>query len=295
MRRLAAALSLALVAAAPRAADAAGRPATTGRPVAGRAEAVATAAGRDVARRPVIDMARIPAGRYLPLYGEPDPTGAVRARHTPVAAFRLDRTPVTRGDYLTFVRERPRWRRSAVRPLFAGPGYLADWAGDLAPGAAADLARPVTRVSWFAARAYCAWRGARLPTVDEWEYAAAASATRRDAGRDPAFVRQVLAAYVAPRGPLPAVAFGFAPNAFGVRALHGLVWEWTHDFNGVLVSDDSRGTGSGVREGDRDLWCASGALGATDPSNYPAFLRYAFRAGLSGRTTTAGLGFRCAA
>lgn len=230
-------------------------------------------------------MVTLPAGSYRPLYGLPG--DAPRA----VAAFQLDRDPATRGDFLAFVRANPQWRRGAVRPLFADRrGYLADWRGDLEAGDATDLRRPVTGVSWFAARAYCAWRGKRLPTVHEWEYAGAASATRRDAAREPSFVQRVLALYTRRPQPLPPVA-GAAANVYGLRGMHDLAWEWTADFNSVLVSDDSRGVGAR----DHDLFCASAAIGATDPTNYPAFLRYAVRAGLSGRATIASLGVRCAA
>ena len=84
-------------------------------------------------------------------------------------------------------------------------------------------------------------------------------------------------------------------NAYGVRALHGVVWEWTLDFNSIVLDDDSRATGSGADARDRHLYCASAALGATDPSNYPAFLRHAVRAGLGARSSTSAVGFRCAA
>ena len=251
------------------------------------------------ARRAAVaaEMARIPAGSYLPLYGRRnDP----RVR---VAAFALDREPVTRGDFLAFVRANPSWRRGAVRPVFAERGYLASWRGDLDPstgsaqvaGNAGDLRRPVTEISWYAAKAYCAAQGKRLPTTDEWEYAAAASETHADAAREPGFVRRLLALYAgrASGGVLPAVGTGFR-NVYGVRDLHGLAWEWTLDFNGVLVSDDSREAGSGVGERDHTLFCASAAIGATDPTNYPGFMRYAFRAGLTGRSTIRTLGFRCA-
>lgn len=230
------------------------------------------------------EMVRIPAGRFVPLYDRGE--GAVR-----VAAFRLDRDPVTRGQFLEFVRRNPRWRRDSVKRVLADASYLAGWAAPLEAGSQGDLARPVTSVSWFAAAAYCRAEGKRLPTVDEWEYVASANATMRDATRDPEATRALLATYARPRpDPLPAVGHG-TPNVYGVRDMHGMVWEWTQDFNSVLVSDDSRGTGG--RE--QQLFCASGAVGATNTTNYPSFLRHAVRAGLEGRTTMSSLGFRCAA
>jgi sulfatase modifying factor 1 len=229
------------------------------------------------------DMARIPAGRYVPLFMN----GRTRVE---VRAFALDRHPVTRAQYLAFVRAQPRWQRGRVPAAFAEGGYLASWPSPLAIGTAADARRPVTEVSWFAARAFCAWRGARLPTTDEWEYAALASETSRNASRDAAFVTRLLQLYHTPRPVTPVVGSGFR-NAYGVSDLHGVVWEWVLDFNSLLVSDDSRATGGR----DHPLFCAAGVVGATDSNNYPAFLRYGFRAALEGRNTVWSLGFRCAA
>jgi formylglycine-generating enzyme len=225
---------------------------------------------------------RIPAGSHLPLYAN---AGA----RIPVASFEIDRFPVTRADYLAFVTANPAWRRSRVNRAFASPQYLAGWRGDLAAGGAGDARRPVTHVSWFAARAYCAVQGKRLPTTVEWEHVAAASGAARDASRDPAFIAGVLRTYTTRRFPAAPVG-GSAPNRYGVHHLHDRTWEWVEDFNSVLVSHDSRGTAGS----DRKMFCAAGAIGATDPGNYPAFLRYGFRAGLEGRAATPTLGFRCA-
>ncbi|HSU13802.1 formylglycine-generating enzyme family protein [Longimicrobium sp.] len=228
------------------------------------------------------EMARIAGGTYTPLF-------ANGRREVAVRGFALDRHAVTRADFLAFVAAGPQWRRTRVRRAFADAGYLGAWAGDLSAGSAAEARRPVTQVSWFAARAYCAWRGKRLPTTDEWEYAARASETARDASRDPRFVARLLAMYTSREGRRGAVESTFR-NAWGVWDLHGLVWEWTDDFNGTLVSGDSRATGGR----DHQLFCAAGVIGATDPGNYPAFLRYGYRAALEGRTVGEGLGFRCA-
>ncbi len=148
-------------------------------------------------------------------------------------------------------------------------------------------------------KAYCAAADRRLPTVDEWEYAATASETtsemRRSASADRAFRRRLLALYAARKPERPPVVGSTFTNAFGVTDLHGVVWEWTLDFNSVVVGDDSRAAGSGQDARDHHLFCASAAIGASDPANYPAFVRFAVRAGLTARSTVGGVGFRCAA
>ena len=244
-----------------------------------------TRAARTVSRS-VNRMATVPAGRYRPLYAAP---GAERVA---IAAFALDRDPVTTGEFLAFVERHPEWRRDRVWRVFADANYLADWTTPTDAGSFAARRRPVTQVSWFAARAYCVSLGKRLPTVDEWEYVAAASGRTADARSDATFRSRLLALYAGVGKRATAASF---VNLYGVRAMHGVVWEWTLDFNSVVLDDDSRATGSGADARDRHLYCASAAIGATDPADYPAFLRQAVRAGLGARSSTSTVGFRCAA
>ena len=145
-------------------------------------------------------------------------------------------------------------------------------------------------VSWFAAQAYCEAQGARLPTWHEWEYAAAADETRRDARDDPAWRERILAWYSRPSsGPLPRAGLQ-APNAYGVQDLHGLVWEWIDDFSSLLVSGDNRNQG----DADNAKFCGAGALSMDDRENYAVLMRVAMLSSLEARDTTANLGFRCA-
>lgn len=232
------------------------------------------------------EMVRIPGGTYQPLYASPADTAATR-----VDAFWLDRHAVTRAEYLAFVQAHPKWRRSQVSSLFADSGYLTDWASDLDYGPDSLGNRPVVNVSWFAARAYAAWRGTRLPTTAEWERAAAASETRENGMTDPALRARIVAWYSRPQPEtLPPVGSTVA-NVWGVWDLHGLVWEWTEDFNTALVTGESRNDS----DLDRQLFCGSGSVGAADVEDYASFLRYAFRSGLDGAYTVSNLGFRTAA
>ncbi|MEO8427303.1 MAG: formylglycine-generating enzyme family protein [Verrucomicrobiota bacterium] len=230
-------------------------------------------------------MARIPDGVYRPLF-----RAVTDLKEVPVKSFYLDVLPVTNGDYLEFVRANPRWQRSLVKRIFGDESYLKHWAGDLDPGTNAPANVPVTQVSWFAAKAYGQWKGKRLPTVAEWEYAASASPTRADGENDAEFKRQVLRWYSMPSpAKLSAVGLDCA-NLWGVRDLHGLVWEWVSDFNTAMVTGDARND-SGL---DRELFCGAGAIGAKDVENFPAFMRYGFRSSLKADYCVHNLGFRCA-
>lgn len=231
-------------------------------------------------------MVRIEGGTYTPLY-----RGAVGSGAVQVADFYLNAYPVTNADFLAFVEANPEWRRSQVKRLFADKHYLEHWAGDLELGDAASADRPVVNVSWFAAQAYADWQGTRLPTVAEWEYAASASATQPNGRNDADYDQRILQAYSRrASAALPAVGTT-ARNYWGVYDLHGLVWEWTEDFNSALVTGESRNN----TDLDVQLFCGSASLGASDFTNYAAFIRFALRSSLEADYTVRNVGFRTAA
>lgn len=210
-----------------------------------------------------------------------------------VPAFAIDRAPVDNAAFLAFVLAHPRWQRGVMKPVHGDGGYLMHWARPTTLGPAGLDNRPeqpVTRVSWYAAKAYCQAQGKRLPTEAEWELVAAADETRFDARRDPAFQAQILAWYARPAGRLLQGAGSGRPNAWGVRDLHGLVWEWVYDFNNTMVTGDNRERSSP----DKQQFCGAGALAASDDADYASFMRYAFRSSLEAAFTARSLGFRCA-
>ena len=234
---------------------------------------------------PPAERAAVPAGDFTPVVA---PGNDVKSVH--VAPFAIDRRPVTNASFLAFVKAHPPWRKGAVPALLADGQYLAHWAGAVELGATTSAEQPVTRVSWFAARAYCANEGGRLPTWYEWEYVAAADETRADARQDPAFRERILSWYAVPASrPLPPV--GKTPtNLYGVQDLHGVIWEWVEDFGGMMISGDSRTQG----DPDKLQFCGAGALSAEIRDDYPILMRMALLSSLEANFTTSNLGFRCA-
>lgn len=235
-------------------------------------------------------MARLPGGTF-PLPFKADTGGATRVR---VAPYHLDKSPVSTADFLAFVKASPRFARSRIGTLFADGGYLKAWSNDTTPPATATAATPIVSVSWYAASAYCRSLGKRLPTTAEWELAAASRARATDSGT---FEQTILAWYARPAGGRPPRLGEGTKHAAGVRDLHGVIWEWTSDYNawnGAGVARRGR-TDELYDERTGGLACGGAAAAMKADVPYATYMRWAFRGSLKPDYTVATLGFRCAA
>ncbi|MCX6169428.1 MAG: formylglycine-generating enzyme family protein [Ignavibacteriales bacterium] len=231
------------------------------------------------------EMVFIKGGIYTPLYISKKEGPGVE-----VTPFFIDKYAVTNSQFLKFVKENPRWQRSKAKKLFADENYLSSWKDDLELGENVLPNGPVTNISWFAAKAYCEYYKKRLPSVAEWELVAKASVKQADGSKDQNYIKQILEWYSQPTTEKISPVGSRGKNYWGIYDMHGLVWEWTSDFFSSLVTGESRGD-SGL---ERNLFCGSGSVNASDFKNYPAFMRSAFRSSLKANYTTSNLGFRCA-
>ncbi len=156
-------------------------------------------------------MAALPAGSFN-----------MRSRPVAVSAFCLDVTEVTAGAYAGCV--------ESGKCSSAGLSCGATTFGD-----PARRNHPVNCVDWNQALAFCAASGKRLPTEEEWEWAArgAERGTTYPWGNDPVAARACWAGSGNDRRrrsfretcPVDAYPAGASPQ--GVLDLAGNVWEWT--------------------------------------------------------------------
>lgn len=222
-------------------------------------------------------MVKINAGDFTPQYGSDK-------KEIHITDFYIDKYPVTIGEYLKFTGANSDYKKTKIKPLYAEENYLSNWKNDTVPGISLKL--PVTFVSWFAAKKYCECQGKVLPTIDQWEYVGRANEIKPDGSDDTMFIKSILAWYEKPNGSL---LTNTNKNYWGVYNMHTSIWEWTLDFNSVIMSGEGRN-----KEGDKNLFCGGGSYSAADLSNYAAFMRYSLRSSLKANYTLNTLGFRCA-
>ena len=200
-----------------------------------------------------------------------------------VDSFILDETAVTNREFSRFLTENPRWTPSEIPALYAGKRYLQEWSNEDGYGDEAKADVPVTRVSWYAANAYCGWKGGRLPTLNEWEYAAQLMDFNSPEEAD-RFSSELIGWYSAvdanQRKPVGSTGI---ENRVGVKDLFGLVMEWVEDFKPPVANDLSLDCGTvGRMQGSRSMY------------GYAMSIRYITRMSFKPTSTTGMLGFRCA-
>jgi formylglycine-generating enzyme required for sulfatase activity len=137
-------------------------------------------------------------------------------REVALRPFALDLTPVTNADFARFL------AASGWRP--AEPAnFLRHWVNGAPPPGRED--HPVVYVDLADARDYAAWAGKRLPTEEEWQWAAQGPDGRRYPWGPEWVPGRCNDGSTGDTTPVDAFPEGRSP--FGCLDLCGNVWEWT--------------------------------------------------------------------
>ena len=175
-------------------------------------------------------MVYIPAGNFI--VGSTDCGDDASPSHECSSpGFYIDRTPVTNAQFAQFVNETgyvteveqgeggPIWIDGEWRVV---PGI--NWRNPSGQRHPESFEwHPVTQVSYADAKAYCDWCGRRLPTEQEWEYAALGG--QRDV-RFP-WGNTISAANANYNSEGTSEVMLYPANGYGLYDMAGNVWEWT--------------------------------------------------------------------
>ena len=254
-------------------------------------------------------MVFIPGGEFL--MGSEDKSGVSddNPLHSVyVDSFYMDKYPVTNTQFKMFVETNPQWRKpndlyfwnvkwntTKKKPEHDGD-YLKHWHDNTYSEDRAD--HPVTWVSWYAAMAYTAWVGKRLPTEAEWEKAARGGVSGQiyPCGN---MIDSTMANYNNTVGDSTEVG-QYPANGYGLYDMVGNVWEWCLDVydDGFYLKSSDHNPISGansVQSVTNELTDESvlRVLRGGSWLDAPQLLQTAFRYKNNPRRTLGRIGFRC--
>jgi formylglycine-generating enzyme required for sulfatase activity len=164
--------------------------------------------------RPPEDMVTIPGGTFL-MGSQDDEDFEGPVTRVTVSTFDLDRTEVTVSAY-----------RGCVAAGFCSEP-VASWSPECAGSLLEPDNYPISCINWFQAREFCEWRGARLPTEAEWEFAARGEEGRRYPWGDevPDLTRGQQ------WGTRPVATHPAGATPLGLQDMTGNVAEWVEDID----------------------------------------------------------------
>jgi formylglycine-generating enzyme required for sulfatase activity len=215
---------------------------------------------------PVLDdMALIPAGTFMmgsasgEGYHDEHPRHLVR-----VAAFQMDRTEVTVAAYDACVRE----GQCTAAARAGESGFCNDGYTDRAK-------HPVNCVDYDQAAAFCRWAGKRLPTEEEWEYAARGTDGRAWPWGDEPASNQLCWELGSSGSKAPKTcevgSFPRGDSPFGLHDMAGNVWEWTSSGYSTDYSKARDDAAKVYRGGSWSYGSPSGVRSALRGRDPPAF------------------------
>ncbi len=153
------------------------------------------------------------------------------AHTTALAGFWLDRTPVTNAQFVLFLDAKGNQEEGGVPWVDLDAARIESGSRQwrLQSGYADH---PIVGVSWYGARAYAAWAGARLPTEAEWEYAARGPEGGVFPWGDQWDPSRCNSGEGGPKATTPAGRYPTGASWCGALDLAGNVWEWAADWYG---------------------------------------------------------------
>jgi formylglycine-generating enzyme required for sulfatase activity len=220
-------------------------------------------------------MVLVPAGDFL-MGAEDGLPDARPQRRVFVSSYWIDRYEVTNAEYRQCVQsgacQVPKDQTSFDDPQHAQ--------------------HPVTNVTWAQARAYCQWRGRRLPTEAEWEKAARGTDGRRYPwGNSEDGIKRLKEsqARASTNGTVQVGSQAEQLSPYGVYDVVGSVWEWVKDW---YAEDYYAGAPS--RDPQGPLRGSFRVFRGGDASQGPLELRVSYRGWDEMTYWGPTLGFRCA-